>query len=274
MNLGTLRAKIHEIIFESETPIGRLFDIVLIVVILASVITVLLESVASIRSLHGDILLTIEWVFTILFTVEYILRLFSVRRPLSYAFSFFGIVDLLSILPTYLDLFMGDMHYFMVIRTLRMLRIFRILKLVKFVSSGNVILTALRNSRYKIIIFLFAIMNLVVILGALMYLIEGEENGFTSIPRSIYWAVVTLTTVGYGDIAPKTIFGQFVATLIMIMGYGIIAVPTGIVTAEFTRNQGTERIYQEACPACGRVGHEWGAKFCMHCGSPLHPEGY
>jgi voltage-gated potassium channel len=223
---------------------------------------------------HGDLLITIEWVFTILFTIEYILRLLSVRKPLAYAVSFYGIVDLLSILPTYLDFFMGDMHYFMVIRTLRMLRIFRILKLVKFVSSGNVILTALRNSRYKIIIFLFAIMNLVVILGALMYLVEGEENGFTSIPRSIYWAVVTLTTVGYGDIAPKTIFGQFVATLIMILGYGIIAVPTGIVTAEFSRNRDTERIYQEACPTCGRTGHEWDAKFCKHCGSSLHPKGY
>lgn len=274
MNLLKLKATIHEIIFESETARGKLFDIVLMIVIIASVLVVILESVSSIQQDYGAILHAIEWGFTIIFTIEYLLRIFSLTRPVKYIFSFFGIIDLLSFLPTYLTFFLGGINYFMVIRTLRILRIFRILKLAQYVTSGNIIMKALHNSRYKITIFLFGIVNLVIILGSLMYLIEGEANGFTSIPRSIYWAVVTLTTVGYGDIAPRTPLGQVVATFIMILGYGIIAVPTGIVTAELSRPSSRQEINQEACPQCGRDGHDYDARNCKYCGAHLHEKGY
>ncbi len=232
--LSAWRERMWRIIFLADTPKGRAFDVWLILLILASVSVVMLESVAPIRASWGKELWIAEWTFTSAFTLEYIARLTCTRRPMRYARSFFGIVDLLAILPTYLVVLFPAAHYFMVIRVLRILRAFRVLKLAAHVREANILIRSLIASRRKITVFLFAVFTLTVILGSLMYLIEGEENGFDSIPRGVYWAVVTLTTVGYGDIAPHTPFGQFVASLVMVMGYGIIAVPTGIVTAEMT----------------------------------------
>src|SRR5687768_2493844 len=226
------RARLHEVIFESDTRAGRAFDLTLIWLILLSVATVVLESVREVRDQYGKLLYALEWLFTLLFTVEYFLRLLSVRRPLRYATSFFGVVDLLAIIPTYLSIFIAGSHYLLVIRILRLLRVFRLLKLTEYVSEADTLRRALRASRRKISVFISAVVLLVVIIGALMYVIEGEANGFTSIPRSIYWAIVTLTTVGYGDLSPKTSFGQIVASIVMIIGYGIIAVPTGIVSVD------------------------------------------
>ena len=268
------RLKIHEIIFEADTPIGKAFDVVLIWSIILSVIVVLLESVKEIREQYGTLLHVIEWVFTLLFTTEYILRLISVGRPLRYARSFFGIVDLLSILPTFISILLPATHYLTVIRVLRVLRIFRILKLAQYVAEASLLIRAMRTSSRKILVFLFAIGTLVIIFGSLMYIIEGEENGFTSIPRSIYWAIVTMTTVGYGDISPKTNLGQTVASMIMIMGYGIIAVPTGIVTVGLSQAYQQERISTQACPECSADGHETDAKHCKFCGANLYPEGH
>ena len=263
-----LRAKLHEIIFEADTPAGKLFDVLLIVSILASVVMVMLDSVSSIRQTHGELLYLGEWFFTLLFTVEYILRLFCVGRPLAYATSFFGVVDLLAVLPTYMSMFFPGTQYFLVIRILRVLRIFRVLKLVTYVGETRLLMQALRASRRKITVFLFAVLTLVVIFGALIYLIEEPESGFTSIPRSIYWAIVTLTTVGYGDISPQTNFGQAVSAIIMIIGYGIIAVPTGIVTAEMTQVY-KRSVSTQACPQCSAEGHDTDAIFCKFCGSTL-----
>src|SRR4028119_2216749 len=225
------RARLHEIIFEADTRAGRFFDFTLIWLILLSVATVILESVRHVREQYGELLYVLEWLFTILFTVEYVLRLLSVRRPLRYATSFFGVVDLLAIIPTYLSIFVPGSQYLLVIRILRLLRIFRLLKLAEYITEANTLRRALRASQRKISVFLSVVVLLVVIIGALMYVVEGEEHGFTSIPVSIYWAVVTLTTVGYGDISPRTPFGQMIASFVMIIGYGIIAVPTGIVSA-------------------------------------------
>jgi voltage-gated potassium channel len=262
------RKKIHQVIFEAETPLGKGFDILLIACILLSVLVVMLDSIQSIKQQFGDWLIAAEWLFTILFTLEYLFRLLSVSRPLYYATSFFGIVDLLAILPTYISLFYPGGQYLMVIRLLRILRIFRILKLVQYVGESRILAHALRASRRKITIFIFTVMTLVTILGSLMYLIEGEENGFTSIPRSIYWAIVTLTTVGYGDITPHTIFGQFLAVIIMILGYGIIAVPTGIVTVEMSQAFKTSEKLN-ACPGCGAGHHAEDAIYCRKCGKKL-----
>ena len=262
------RNRLHEIIFEADTPAGKLFDIVLIVSILLSVIAVMLDSVEVVYQRYGQILYAVEWFFTILFTIEYILRLVSVQRPILYATSFFGWIDLLAILPTYISLFVPGAQYLLVIRILRVLRIFRVLKLVTYVGEARFIMQALRSSRRKITVFLFAVLTIVVICGSLIYLIEGEENGFSSIPRSIYWAVVTLTTVGYGDISPKTGFGQTVAAFIMILGYSIIAVPTGIVSSEMSSHY-HQKVSTQACPNCSAEGHDLDAVYCKFCGTAL-----
>ena len=232
--LSPWQRKIHEIIFEADTPAGKWFDIILILFIGLSVIAVMMDSVQSLKAKYNDLLFFAEWLFTILFTIEYILRLISVTKPKLYALSFYGIVDLLAILPTYISLIYAGGHFLVVIRLLRILRVFRVLKLMQYVSESKLLAQALKASRRKITIFIFVVLTLVTILGSLMYLIEGEENGFTSIPKSIYWAIVTLTTVGYGDITPQTMVGQFVSVIIMLLGYGIIAVPTGIVTVEMS----------------------------------------
>ena len=264
------RAHLHEIIFEADTRAGKIFDILLIWSIILSVLAVLLESVASIRSAYGTPLTVVEWIFTIGFTIEYILRLTCVKKPWAYATSFYGVVDLLAIIPTYLSLFAMDTQYLLVIRSLRLLRVFRVFKLAHYLGEADVIMTALKASKPKITVFLFFILNSILILGSLMYVIEGEENGFTSIPRSLYWAVVTLTTVGYGDISPKTGLGQAVSSIVMIIGYGIIAVPTGIVTVELTdavrRNK---KVSTQACPSCSKEGHDPDAAFCKYCGSKM-----
>ncbi|MCB0192140.1 MAG: ion transporter [Anaerolineae bacterium] len=262
------RNVLHEIIFEADTPAGKLFDVVLICSIILSVAVVLLDSVAGIRVRYGAILYAAEWFFTILFTIEYILRLISVHRPLRYATSFFGVVDLLAILPTYISLFIPGSQYLLTIRVLRLLRIFRVFKLATYLSEAQLIVTALRASRRKISVFLFAVLTIVIIIGSLMYVVEGGENGFVSIPTSIYWAIVTLTTVGYGDISPQTAVGKALASMVMIIGYAIIAVPTGIVTVELS--QATRHmITTQACPACGLQGHDRDAQYCKHCGAHL-----
>ncbi|MCH9649333.1 MAG: ion transporter [Deltaproteobacteria bacterium] len=260
--------RLHEIIFEADTPAGKAFDVSLLIVIVVSVITVALESVSSISQAYGTQLRTLEWVITILFTIEYVLRLMSVGKPLRYARSFFGIVDVLSILPTYLSLFFAGTQALLVIRALRLLRVFRVLKLGHFLSEASLLSEALRASGRKITVFLGTVLSLVLIVGALMYLIEGPEHGFTSIPQSIYWAVVTLTTVGYGDIAPQTVMGKLFASVVMILGYGIIAVPTGIVSVELANTMQTS-TRQAACPECGGEGHSDKADFCMYCGGAL-----
>ncbi|MCC6545450.1 MAG: ion transporter, partial [Nitrospirae bacterium] len=226
LKYGKTRVFLHEVIFEADTPLGRVFDIILLISILLSVLAVMLDSVESINADYGYLLYKVEWFFTIIFTVEYVLRLLCVGRPFRYATSFFGAVDLLAIVPTYLSILIPGSQYLLIIRVLRVLRVFRILKIVQYVGEAHVLVEAMRASKRKIIIFLFAILNIVTILGSVMYLIEGKEHGFTSIPEGIYWAIVTLTTVGYGDIAPGTPFGKAVGSFIMILGYGIIAVPT------------------------------------------------
>lgn len=263
-----LRAKLHEIIFEADTPAGKLFDVLLIVSIVLSVLMVMLDSVSSIQQTYGRLLLLGEWIFTILFTIEYILRLSSIGRPLAYATSFFGVVDLLAVLPTYLSIFFPGTQYFLVIRILRVLRIFRVLKLVQYLGEARLLMQALRASRRKITVFLFAVLTLVIIFGALMYLIEDPDAGFTSIPKSIYWAIVTMTTVGYGDISPQTSFGQAVSAIIMIIGYGIIAVPTGIVTAELSKFF-KKSVSTQACLQCSAEGHDTDAAYCKYCGAEL-----
>jgi voltage-gated potassium channel len=263
------RKKLHEIIFEADTAAGKAFDVALIVSILLSVVAVMLESVKTIEQSYGSLLRTLEWLLTILFTIEYILRLLCVTRPLQYATSFFGLVDLLAILPTYLSLLLPGSHYLLVIRTLRLLRVFRVLKLVQYVSEAHLLKQALYASRRKIAVFLFTVLTLVIIIGALMYVIEGEAGGFTSIPRSMYWAIVTLTTVGYGDIAPQTGIGQTLAALVMVLGYGIIAVPTGIVTVELSQLYTASALSTQACPACAAEGHDVDAIYCKFCGTRL-----
>ena len=265
------RFQLHEIIFEADTPVGKLFDVLLIWTIVISVLAVMLDSVTTIRNQYGSMLYLLEWLFTIMFTIEYLLRLFCVGRPLKYAISFFGIVDLVAIVPTYLSLILPGSQYLLVIRVIRVLRVFRVLKLAHYLSEATIILRALKASQRKISVFLFTVLVLVVIFGSLMYLIEGEKNGFTSIPRSVYWAIVTLTTVGYGDISPQTPFGQALAAIIMIMGYGIIAVPTGIVTVEMS-NLAKKEIITQACLECSAEGHDADAKYCKFCGAHLYPE--
>ncbi|MCA9690130.1 MAG: ion transporter [Nannocystaceae bacterium] len=275
------RIRTYRIIFEAETPAGRRFDIALLAAILLSVVVVVLESTALGHSYHGGFL-ALEWTLTALFTIEYAVRLYCVRKPLRYALSFYGLVDLLAVLPTYLALFFEGTHSLMVIRTLRLLRVFRLLKLTHFIGEAHSLIAALRASRHKITVFLGVVGIVVVIVGTVMYLVEGQaESGFDSIPKSMYWAIVTMTTVGYGDIAPKTALGQAIAAMLMIAGYGIIAVPTGIVTAELV-SASEEHTSTRVCPECSLEGHGERARFCRECGAqledgpeepPLEPEG-
>lgn len=270
----SLREQLHEIIFEADTRAGRIFDIVLLIAILLSVMVVILESVDSISDRYGQLFYTLEWIFTIIFSVEYVLRLISIWRPLNYVVSFFGVIDLLSILPTYLSLFIGGAQSLMVIRLLRLLRIFRIMKLTNLLNQGRIILESLRASRDKILVFVFAVLLLTVVFGAVMYFVEGNTNaGFDNIPRSIYWCIVTMTTVGYGDISPQTAVGQFFASMIMILGYAIIAVPTGIVTAEMVKKiRHPNHITTQVCRNCSAEGHDHDAVFCKYCGEKLNEE--
>lgn len=254
------------IIYESDSPSGKFFDVVLILAILISIIVVMLDSVQSMHLQYGPWLYQLEWVFTILFTFEYIIRLMIVEHKRTYAFSFYGVVDLLAIIPTYISALLPGTQYLLVIRVLRVLRVFRVLKLAEYMLEANVLAKSLARSARKILVFVFSVLILVTIFGAFMYLIEGEESGFTSIPKGVYWAIVTITTVGFGDITPRTELGQMVASIIMIMGYGIIAVPTGIVTVELAQS------FQEnnkPCPECGTPGHSADANYCRICGHEL-----
>ena len=262
------KERIHEIIFEADTPLGKLFDITLLVAIVLSVLAVMLESVNEIAQNYGGVLYITEWVFTGLFTIEYIARIIVIKKSWKYVFSFFGLVDLLSIIPTYLSLIFVGAHSLLVIRSIRLLRVFRIFKLVRFLGEASQLITALKASRIKIMVFIGSVFTAVIILGTLMYLIEGGENGFTSIPQSIYWAIVTLTTVGYGDIAPQTVIGQLFASIVMVLGYGIIAVPTGIVTSELMRPRQTS-TNTTSCQSCGQEGHDDDAEYCKYCGESL-----
>lgn len=262
------REKCRKIIFLSNQPAEKLFDVVLIIAIVLSLLIVMLDSIEAYRLEYGTIFYSLEWFLTILFTIEYLLRLYVAKSALRYGRSFFGVIDLLAILPTYLDLLLPGAHYLMTLRVLRVLRIFRVLKMVQFVGEANQLSLALKNSMRKIMIFVFAVLTLVCILGSMMYLIEGPENGYTSIPRSVYWAIVTLTTVGYGDISPQTTLGQLFASLVMVTGYGIIAVPTGIVTAEITRAS-WDKDRNHACQSCGFDKHRSDARFCQQCGERL-----
>lgn len=267
--LSLWRESLNTIIFGAETPLGKAFDIVLIISIILSVTSVMLASVEAYQQPYGHVFYVIEWTFTLLFTFEYVLRLICVRKPWLYMRSFFGLVDLLSIIPTYLGLLFPGVKYMLVIRILRLLRVFRILKLSEYMEEAHVLMDALSNSRRKVLVFLYAILTLVVVFGALLYVVEGNEAGFTSIPKSVYWAIVTLTTVGYGDIAPQSPLGQVIAAAIMIMGYGIIAVPTGIYSVELVKSYNTANIRNDACPDCGETGHDFDAEFCKYCGHQL-----
>lgn len=263
------RDLVREIIFEADTPAGAAFDVGLIICIVLSVGVVLLDTVPDIHAAYGGLLYVLEWVFTLFFTAEYALRLWSINNRMLYAKSFYGLVDLGSILPTYLSLFIPGAQSFLVIRILRVLRVFRVLRLVQFVGEGEMLMTALANSRRKITVFIMTVLAMVVVFGSLMYVIEGPDTGFTSIPKSIYWAIVTLTTVGYGDLTPATPLGQAVASLVMIMGYGVIAVPTGIVTLELGEAS-RARANTRTCPECSAEGHRMEASFCFRCGSRLY----
>ena len=266
------REKVHEIIYEADTPAGKLFDVLLLIVILISILLVMLESVESIEAEYSAILNTSEWVITILFSLEYIVRIIIVKKPRAYIFSFYGIIDLLSTIPKYLSLFFVGTHSLIALRALRLMRVFRILKLTRFIGESANLGKALKRSRAKIAVFVSFVIVLCVILGTVMYLVESEQDsGFSSIPRSVYWAVVTLTTVGYGDIAPITALGQFIASLIMILGYGIIAVPTGIVTSEMTKTE--EKLIPhntQACSNCNETYHQDDAEYCHKCGYKIH----
>ena len=267
--LTHLRNRTHIIIEGTDTRLGKLFDIVLLIAILASVAVVMLDSVLYMRLKYGTLFFYAEWFFTILFTIEYALRLFSAPNRLRYAFSFFGIVDLLSVLPSYLSLLFVGVQYLLVIRVLRILRVFRVLKLKAYMQQAGFLASALKTSQQKITVFFLSLVLLVTIFGSIIYVVEGPENGFTSIPLSIYWAVVTMTTVGYGDMSPKTPLGQAIATMVMITGYSIIAVPTGIFTSELARNM-RPQLNPVTCPNCGKFGHAVGADFCDRCGHALH----
>ena len=264
--------RLHEIVYEADTQAGRRFDLILLILILLSVVLVMLESITEIHVKYKSELDIMEWIITGLFSAEYITRLIAIKKPLSYVFSFYGIIDLLSTIPKYISLIMSGTDSLIALRALRLLRVFRILKITRFIGESNFLVKALYASRAKISVFLFAVFILCIIFGTLMYLIEGETNGFTSIPRSIYWAIVTMTTVGYGDIAPQTPLGQLLASLIMIMGYGIIAVPTGIVSSEMTHQTKHVDTNTQACLQCNTETHKDGAIFCHQCGTTLNDE--
>ena len=264
------KIRLHEIIYEAETKEGKLFDVILLIFILLSVFLVMLESVQSVNEKYYALLNISEWIITILFSIEYILRIVSVKKPLSYIFSFYGIIDLLSTIPKYLSFIMVGSHNLIALRALRLLRVFRILKLTRYIGASNNLVLAMKASKTKIAVFLYFVIILCVILGTIMYIIEGADNGFTNIPKSIYWAIVTLTTVGFGDITPQTPFGQFIASIIMILGYAIIAIPTGIVSSEMTKKNQILEENTEVCPNCAIEHHKENAKYCYRCGSKLH----
>ncbi len=277
MTANNLKSKLHTIIYEADTPMGKLFDVVLLILILVSVILVMLESVTSIDTHYHDLLYFGEWVITIFFTVEYILRIITVKKASNYIFSFYGIIDFLSTIPLYLSFILAGSNALLAVRALRLLRVFRILKITRYMGEANKLNKALRDSKPKILVFLFAVLILSIIAGTIMYLVEGEQSGFVSIPISVYWCIVTLTTVGFGDIAPVTPLGQFIAAIIMIMGYGIIAVPTGIVSAEYASKKthtidDPEYIHvnTQSCQNCNENNHNDNAEFCHKCGSTLH----
>ncbi len=277
MTANNLKSKLHTIIYEADTPMGKLFDVVLLILILVSVILVMLESVASIDTHYHDFLYFGEWVITIFFTIEYILRIITVKKASNYIFSFYGIIDFLSTIPLYLSFILAGSNALLAVRALRLLRVFRILKITRYMGEANKLNKALRDSKPKILVFLFAVLILSIIAGTIMYLVEGEQSGFVSIPVSVYWCIVTLTTVGFGDIAPVTPLGQFIAAIIMIMGYGIIAVPTGIVSAEYASKKthtvdDPEYIHvnTQSCQNCNENNHHDNAEFCHKCGSTLH----
>jgi voltage-gated potassium channel len=263
------RNKLHEIIYEADTPEGKLFDVILLILILISIVAVMLESVASIKIVYGEQLDIIEWVITGFFTLEYIARIISVKKPASYIFSFYGIIDFLAMLPKYIDLLFPGLGFLISIRALRLLRVFRILKMMNFVWASNQLLLSLKRSRIKIAVFLFGVIILCVIMGTLMYIVEGPQSGFNNIPISVYWTIVTLTTVGFGDLTPLTPLGQFISMIIMIMGYGIIVVPTGLVTAQFIQDK---KAYSntQVCHVCNAGNHRDDAKFCYNCGFSLN----
>ena len=277
MTANNLKNKLHTIIYEADTPMGKLFDVVLLILILVSVILVMLESVASIDTHYHDFLYFGEWVITIFFTIEYILRIITVKKASNYIFSFYGIIDFLSTIPLYLSFILAGSNALLAVRALRLLRVFRILKITRYMGEANKLNKALRDSKPKILVFLFAVLILSIIAGTIMYLVEGEQSGFVSIPVSVYWCIVTLTTVGFGDIAPVTPLGQFIAAIIMIMGYGIIAVPTGIVSAEYASKKTTTlddpeyiHVNTQSCQNCNENNHHDNAEFCHKCGSTLH----
>lgn len=263
------RHRLHEVIYESNTRAGKIFDISLLVLIVLSIAVVMLDSIKVYNQQYGKLFYILEWIFTIIFTIEFILRLVSIRMPLRYVFSFFGIIDLLAIIPTYLSVLVVGAQSLLVLRALRLLRVFRIFKLTHFLTEISFLQTALKSSLKKISIFMLVVLSIVIILGSVMYLVEGQRNGFDSIPESIYWAIVTITTVGYGDISPATPLGKFIASIMMFIGYGIIAVPTGIVTTEMAIAAGKRKPGHETCPACGREGHDEDASYCKICGSAL-----
>jgi len=266
------KTKLHEIIYEADTKAGKWFDIILIITILISIVLVMLESVESFDAKYHNFLNISEWIITILFSIEYIARIVTIKKPSSYIFSFYGIIDFLATIPKYLSIIFVGTHALIALRALRLLRVFRILKLARYIGASRNLITALKASRIKISVFLFSVLVLTIILGTVMYLIEGPKNGFTSIPHSMYWAIVTLTTVGYGDLAPHTPFGQFIASIVMILGYGIIAVPTGIVTSEMTKADSNTLINTQHCPNCSEDKHQNTAVFCHKCGSKLNHE--
>ena len=279
MTSNNLKNKLHTIIYEADTPMGKLFDVVLLILILVSVILVMLESVTSIDTHYHDLLYFGEWVITIFFTIEYILRIITVKKASNYIFSFYGIIDLLSTIPLYLSFILAGSNALLAVRALRLLRVFRILKITRYMGEANKLNKALRDSKPKILVFLFAVLILSIIAGTIMYLVEGEQSGFVSIPTSVYWCIVTLTTVGFGDIAPVTPLGQFIAAIIMIMGYGIIAVPTGIVSAEYASKKTTTlddpeyiHVNTQSCQNCNENNHHDNAEFCHKCGTTLLEE--
>ncbi len=266
------KSKLHEIIYEADTKPGKWFDIILILTILISIILVMLESIESFDNKYHKFLNIAEWIITILFTFEYIARIITIKKPSSYIFSFYGIIDFLATIPKYLSIIFIGTHALVSLRALRLLRVFRILKLARYLGASTKLITALKASRIKIAVFLFSVIVLTIILGTVMYLIEGPKNGFTSIPYSMYWAIVTLTTVGYGDLSPHTPLGQFIASIVMILGYGIIAVPTGIVTSEMTRVDNNVHTNTQHCSNCSAENHFDNAEFCHSCGERLNKD--
>jgi voltage-gated potassium channel len=264
------RFRLHEIIYESNTPAGKAFDVALLFAIFTSIIVIMLDSVQSLHKEYGEVFIIVEWIFTVLFTIEYTLRLISIRTPVRYVFSFLGIIDLIALIPSYLSIFFIGAQSLVVFRALRLLRVFRIFKLGQFLTEINFLKLALKGSVRKISIFLLTVLTLTVILGSIMYLVEKRENGFSNIPESIYWAIVTITTVGYGDISPITPMGKFVASVVMLIGYAIIAVPTGILTHDLAMAARLKKELPESCPNCSSEGHDHDAVFCKYCGSTLY----